>query len=59
MRRWVVDLTAGKVELAFSQTPRYVATEYVSWPRKNVFVLSVDELGAFVRAKQMLAEANP
>jgi hypothetical protein len=56
MKRWVVDLTAGKVELAFNQTPQYVATEYVSRSRKSVFVLAVDEPGAFVRAKQLLTK---
>ena len=59
MKRWIVSLTAGKVELASLQEPQAVAAEYISFSGKNVFVLSVDELGAFVRAKQMLAEAKP
>ena len=58
MKRWVVDLTAGTVELAMLQGPELISPEYVSFSGKNIFVLSVDELGAFVRAKQMLAEAK-
>jgi hypothetical protein len=59
MKRWVVDLTAGKVFQASLQEPQAVAAEYISFSGKNVFVIAVDELGAFVRAKQMLAEAKP
>ena len=59
MKRWVVDLTAGTVEPATLQDTRYISPEYVSFSGKNIFVLSVDELGAFVRAQQLLAEAKP
>ena len=58
MRRWVVDLTAGKVELATNQHHPPIP-EYCIEEDRIAFVLSVDELGAFVRAKQMIAEANP
>jgi len=56
MKRWVVYLTAGKVELAHNQDPQFVEVEYVSRSRKFIVVLAVDELGAFVRAKQMVEE---
>jgi len=57
MKRWVLDLTAGKLELATLQGP-LMTPEYVSFSGKKVFVLAVDELGAFVRAKQMLGEQD-
>ena len=61
MKRWVVDLQAGVVELAALQNPNMArAPEYCADEvAEIVFVLAVDELGAFVRAKQLLAEAKP
>ena len=56
MKRWVVDLRAGTVELAMLQLPQRVSTEYISFSGKNVLVLATDELGAFVRAKQLVEE---
>jgi hypothetical protein len=59
MKRWVVDLGFGRVWPAADQERRHMP-EYVSDVSRDVaFVLAVDELGAFVRAKQMLAEAKP
>ena len=56
MKRWAVDMTAGRVELAALQNPMQVQPEYVGSQRGYVFVLAVDELGAFVRAKQVIKE---
>ena len=57
MKRWVVDLTAGKVMLATNQhhpsKPEYCIEE-----DRIAFVLAVDELGAFVRAKQLIAKGE-
>jgi hypothetical protein len=56
MKRWVVDLQCGQVWLASNQhhptSPEYCADEVAD----VAFVLAVDELGAFVRAKQLIAE---
>lgn len=58
MKRWAVDLQAGEVKLSSLQDPRLILPEYVSFSGKKVFVLAVDELGAFVRAKKLIAEAK-
>ena len=53
MKRWAVDLLAGRVELSVCQNK--AAPEHA--PLKDfAFVRAVDELGAFVRAKQIIAE---
>jgi hypothetical protein len=55
VKRWAVDLIAGRVELAVRQDR--AAPEYA--PLKDfAFVMAVDELGAFVRAKQLIAEQD-
>ena len=55
MKRWCVNLLAGKVWLAGNQDnpsrPEYLVDECHA-----AFVLAVDELGAFVRAKHMIKE---
>lgn len=58
MKRWVVDLQVGGVWLTMNQKPKTVPPEFIG-AQHVVFVLAVDELGAFVRAKQLLAEAKP
>lgn len=55
MKRWVVALRGGRVWLA---APVATNREYIGGRGDYAFVLAVDELGAFVRAKQMLAEAK-
>jgi hypothetical protein len=59
MKRWLVDLKGGQVELAMLQDTRRLTPEYATACRYFVFVLAVDELGAFVRATQLVAEAKP
>jgi hypothetical protein len=54
MKRWYVELTAGKVEPALIQNPSVTAREY--YRGDYAFVLATDELGAFVRAKQLLTK---
>jgi hypothetical protein len=57
MKRWLVKLQAGEVRLAAVQDPTVVEPEYVDNVSFGVaFVLAVDELGAFAKAKQLLAE---
>ena len=56
MKRWYVELTAGKVEPALIQNPSVTAREY--YRGDYAFVLATDELGAFVRAKQMIKEQD-
>jgi hypothetical protein len=56
MKRWIVDLQRGRVWLAGNQhhptRPEYCADNVAD----VAFVRAVDELGAFVRAKQMVEE---
>lgn len=49
MKRWFVNMRAGTVELALMQVPPIIDDEYVV-----VCVRAVDELGAYVRAKELL-----
>lgn len=49
MKRWLVNMRAGAVELALMQAPSIIDDEYVV-----VYVRAVDELGAYVRAKELL-----
>jgi len=59
MKRWVVDLREGRVWLAALQQRKPPEAEYCANNMAEVaFVMAVDELGAFVRAKQMVAEAK-
>jgi hypothetical protein len=56
MKRWLVDLQYGKVKLAaFQHYKRAEYLPYGAYP-EVAFVLAVDELGAFVRAKQLIEE---
>lgn len=57
MKRWVVDLKEGRLFLAVLQAetrPEYVADREVG----VVYVRAVDELGAWVRAGQLLEQEN-
>jgi hypothetical protein len=55
MKRWVVNLPDGKVWLAMQQNPKTVPPEFIG-AQRVIFTLAVDELGAFVRANQMIKE---
>lgn len=55
MKRWVVDLTEGKVFLSSSQhEPHH---EYVA-EYNVVFASAQDELGAWARAKQLMEQTD-
>lgn len=56
MKRWVVSFKAGEVWLAALQNPVNMNREYIGGQGEYAFALAVDELGAFVRAKQMIKE---